>query len=295
MIKIGHRQQRTLRHAVAVRGTGLVTGQQTTIRFCPAPADAGVAFLRTDLPRSEPIPARAHHVTGTQRRTTLGRGANQVTLAEHALAAVAGMRIDNCMIELDGPEPPGFDGSSWAFAEAIIAGGIRLQTVPRSCWTVREPVLLRHDGASLSFFPGKNLSLRISYLLDYGPNAPIAPQMHTETITPDRFYHDLAHCRTFLLEQEARELQERGVGKHLAIGDLVIFGPRGPIGNTLHHPNEPARHKILDLVGDLALCGIDLAGHIVAFRSGHPLNVDMARTLDRMAQRNCVMPACLAA
>ena len=290
MIKIGHRPQRTLARSVEVSGVGIVTGSQVAIRFCPAPADSGIVFQRTDLGSAPPIPARAESVTGTQRRTTLGSGANQVTLVEHAVAAVAGMRIDNCLIELDGPEPPGLDGSSRGFVDAIADGGVVLSTALRARWTVDEPILLRQGGATIGFYPHGSDELLISYLLDYGPQSPIVPQTYTETITPDRFQRNLCHCRTFLLEEEAHELQKQGIGKHLTASELLVFGPRGPIGNELRHSNEPARHKILDLVGDLALSGMDLVGHIVAYRSGHPLNVEMAKVVSRVARAHCGAP-----
>ncbi len=281
MIPIGHRPQRTLARSVSVSGKGIVTGSNVTVRFQPAPANHGVVFQRTDLADAKPIPALASSVTDTNRRTTLGTSPNSVTLVEHVLAALAGMRIDNCMIEIDGPEPPGLDGSARGFVDALLEGEIVLQSAVRQRWMVVEPLVLRQGDVTLSVHPVREGELRISYLLDYGLHAPIAPQAHTETITPDSFQHELADSRTFLLEREARELQKAGVGKHLRADEIVVFGPHGPIGNTLRHPDEPARHKILDLIGDLALSGLDVAGHIVAYRSGHPLNVELARTLSR--------------
>jgi UDP-3-O-acyl N-acetylglucosamine deacetylase len=281
VIPIGHRPQRTLSRTVSVSGRGIVTGSEVTLCFQPAAANSGIVFQRTDRPGACPIPALASSVTDTNRRTTLGDSPNSVTLVEHVLAALAGMRIDNCTVELDGPEPPGLDGSARGFVEALLEGGIVLQTANRQRWMVPEPLTLRQGGVTLSIYPVREGELRISYLLDYGMHAPIAPQAHTETITPDSFQHELADSRTFLLEHEARELQKAGIGRHLNAGELIVFGSHGPIDNALRHPDEPARHKILDLVGDLALTGLDIAGHIVAYRSGHPLNVELARTLIR--------------
>jgi UDP-3-O-[3-hydroxymyristoyl] N-acetylglucosamine deacetylase len=287
VIKIGHRPQRSLARSVEISGRGLITGFAVAIRFCPAPADSGIVFQRTDLKNVPPIPARADAVSGTARRTTLGREPNQVTLIEHVMAALAGMRIDNCTIEVDGPEPPGLDGSSQGFVEAIVDGGVVLHTAQRGRWAVTEPICLRQGGATLSFYPHSGDELLASYILDYGPQSPIAPQTHSESITPDCFRQNIAHCRTFLLEEEARELQQQKIGAHLTAAEVLVFGSRGPIGNRLRHANEPARHKILDMVGDLALSGMDLCGHVVAYRSGHPLNVEMAKTLSRMARDEC--------
>jgi UDP-3-O-[3-hydroxymyristoyl] N-acetylglucosamine deacetylase len=290
VIEIGRRPQRSLARSVDVAGVGFVTGARVALCFRPAPADTGIVFHRIDQRRPEPIRATADAVTGTQRRTTIGRGQNSVTLAEHVMAALSGMRIDNCIVELDGPEPPGLDGSAAAFVDAIVDGGIVLQNSRRPVWTVDEPVVLKQGGASLSFYPADDGELRLTYLLDYGLFSSIPPQLHTETITPERFQHEIAAARTFLLEDEARELQQQGVGRHLTPGELLVFGAHGPINNVLRRPNEPARHKLLDLIGDLALCGLLLAGRVVAYRSGHPLNVEMARALSRLVRRNG-MPA----
>jgi UDP-3-O-[3-hydroxymyristoyl] N-acetylglucosamine deacetylase len=264
----------------------MVTGARVRLRFNPAPPDSGISFQRKDIAGAAPIPATVASVTGTARRTTLGTGLNQVTLVEHVLGALAGMRVDNCLVELDGPEPPGLDGSAEGYAKTLIAAGVTLQTARRQRLLVSEPITVSQDGATLGLYPREGDEFVISYLLDYGPCSPIAPQSHTEVITPERFRQELARCRTYVLEHEARELQRQGVGRHLKASEILVFGPKGLIDNRLRFPDEPARHKILDLVGDLALCGIDLVGHVVAYRSGHPLNVELARALSRVAQRD---------
>ena len=283
--RTGRRRQRTLARPTLVQGVGMVTGSRVILRFCPAPPDTGIRFQRTDLVDAEPIVARVESVTGTARRTTLGDGPNQVTLVEHVLAALSGMRIDNCIIELDGPEPPGLDGSSEGYVETLLTAGVALQHTAKKTFAVREPVTVSHGGATLSIYPRAGEDLVISYLLDYGPGSPIMPQSHTEVITPDRFRQELARCRTFVLEHEAVELQRRGIGRHLKTSELLVFGPKGLIDNRLRFPDEPARHKILDIVGDLALSGLELSGHVVAYRSGHPLNVELAKELTRLARR----------
>jgi UDP-3-O-acyl N-acetylglucosamine deacetylase len=258
---------------------GFVTGAKVRVLFCPAPADTGITFARTDAAGNVPIRACLETVSGTQRRTTLGSGQNQVTLVEHVLAALSGLRIDNCAVHIDGPEPPGLDGSAQGYVAALCDAGIIAQDAQRSIWTVSQPVLVRNSAATLTLHPAHAEGLRISYLLDYGPGAPIAPQVHSEWITPEHFRNELAGSRTFVLEDEARELQRQGIGRHLTPAELLVFGRRGVVSNRLRRPDEPARHKILDIVGDLALCGFDLAGHLVAYRSGHELNVDLARTV----------------
>jgi UDP-3-O-acyl-N-acetylglucosamine deacetylase len=139
-------------------------------------------------------------------------------------------------------------------------------------------------GATLTLYPPDDgPTLRISYLLDYGLGCAIGRQTHTQTVTPERVAADVAGCRTFLLEAEATEFRRQGFGERLTPADLLVFGPHGPIGNRQRFANEPARHKVLDLIGDLSLFGHDLCGHIVAYRSGHPLNIELVRELaDRL-------------
>jgi UDP-3-O-acyl N-acetylglucosamine deacetylase len=279
--RLGHRQQRTIQRPVEVRGTGYLTGADVCLRFLPAPPHAGVVFARADLGPKARIPARADQVTGTNRRTTLGHAPVCVGLVEHVLAALAGLRIDNCTVELNAPEPPGLDGSARGFVEALVAAGAAPQPAPREIWGIERSVLLTYRGATLALHPLEGDRLKISYLLDYGPLSPLGRQTHTEVITPESFRAAVADCRTFLLEEEAMELRRQGIGLRARPADLLVFGSRGVIGNRLRYANEPARHKILDLVGDLSLLGHDLRGHLVAYRSGHPLNVELVRALAR--------------
>jgi UDP-3-O-acyl N-acetylglucosamine deacetylase len=263
-----------------------LTGASIRLRFQPAPPHTGVMFVRTDLRPAVPIPARVDQVTGSQRRTTLGQPPNQVSLVEHVLAALAGLRIDNCVVQLNGPEPPGLDGSAQRFVDLLHQAGAVLQPARRAAWTVSAPVGLAQNGATLTLHPDTH-ELKISYLLDYGLGSPIGRQIHTQVVTPESFANDLAGSRTFILESEAAELQRQGLGSRTTPADLLVFGQRGPIHNRLRYEDEPARHKILDLVGDLSLFGHDLCGHLVAYRSGHPLNIQLARELSRQLAGAC--------
>jgi UDP-3-O-acyl N-acetylglucosamine deacetylase len=273
---------------------GYLTGQTVRLWFRPAPPSTGIVFLRSDLGPETRITARAAEVTGTHRRTTLGQPPIQVGLVEHVMAALAGLRIDNCLVEVNAPEPPGLDGSSQGFVDALHQAGILLQPARRPVWKVSESVRVEHRGATLALHPSTDDELRISYLLDYGIGSPLGRQSHTQVVTPEGFANDLASCRTFLLEEEAVELRRQGFGSRTTPADLLIFGPRGPIENRLRYANEPARHKVLDLVGDLSLLGHDLRGHVVAYRSGHPLNVELVRALLRQMETE-VRPLPLAA
>jgi UDP-3-O-acyl N-acetylglucosamine deacetylase len=278
---LGYRDQRTLARPALLEGVGMCSGAAVRLRFEPAAPHTGLAFVRTDVSGSEMIPAVVGSVTGTNRRTTLGRPPRHVALVEHVLAALAGLRVDNCLIHLDAAEPPGCDGSARQFVRALLKVGIVRQAASRAVWTVSRPVTLARAGATLTVHPGEE-DLKISYMLDYGARMPIGRQTHSQRITPERFTHSLADCRTFILEEEAAEFRRQGLGERMTPADLLVFGPRGPIQNRLRHADEPVRHKILDLVGDLALVGQDLRGHVVGYRSGHPLNVEMAGELCRM-------------
>ncbi len=284
MKKYQIRQQRTLGRPVEIHGVGFLTGADVLVRFVPAPAHTGIVFVRTDLPKRPQVSARLENVTGTKRRTTLGTAPRCVGLVEHVLAALAGLHLDNCFVEVNAPEPPGLDGSAQGFVQVLRQAGAQLQNAPRDLWTVAAPLVVQQPRATLGLHPHSLPELRASYFLDYGLTSPIGWQTHTQAVTPESFGNDLACCRTFILEDEVLELQRQGLGKRTQVNDLLVFGRRGPIHNRLRFANEPARHKILDLVGDLSLLGVDLHGHLVAYRSGHPLNVELARALaDRIA------------
>jgi UDP-3-O-acyl N-acetylglucosamine deacetylase len=276
-----YRYQRTLARPVEVSGIGLLTGTCVRLRFRPAPPSTGVVFVRSDLRPVQQIPARVDQVTATQRRTTLGDGAAQVALVEHVLAALAGLRIDNCYVELNAPEPPGCDGSALAFVTALRNAGTVLQPARRMIWCVDSPVVVSHNGATLTLHPTPRDELVMTYFLDFGSQSPINRQAHTERITPENFANELANSRTFILESEVQELHRQGLGLRTTAADLLVFGAQGPVDNHLRHANEPARHKILDLVGDLALLNHDLRGRVVAYRSGHQLNVELVRVLSQ--------------
>jgi UDP-3-O-[3-hydroxymyristoyl] N-acetylglucosamine deacetylase len=286
---IGYRHQRTLCQPAELAGPGFITGAKVTVRLLPAPPDSGVLFVRPDVSGVPVLPARVDFVTSTQRRTTLGGGDGAITLVEHLLATLAGLRIDNCVIELDGPEPPGLDGSAQAFVDAVLNAGTESQPARRAIWAVKDTLTVNKAGATVSLHPpadDQTDSLLATYILDYGHGAYIPRQSHTMPVTPHTFADQVANCRTFVTEREALTLLEHGVGKHLTARDLLVFGANGLIDNDLRHANEPARHKVLDLIGDLFLCGVDLVGHVVAYRSGHSLNVALAKAVAVKARQH---------
>ena len=209
-------------------------------------------------------------------------------LVEHVLAALAGLKIDNCSVELDACEPPGLDGSAREFAAALANAGCIAQPARRAVWAVDEPMTVEQGESTLTLHPPDGPGLRVSYLLDYGSGCPIDRQTYTLDVTPEGVMAEVAACRTFLLESEAIEFRRQGLGARLTAADLLVFGRHGPIDNRLRFANEPARHKVLDVLGDLSLFGADLCGHVVAYRSGHPLNVQLVRTLAAQLYRPAV-------
>lgn len=285
------RKQQTIAREAGVRGIGFVTEADVSLRFKPAGPDTGIVFRRVDLPGTPDVPAQVGHVVPRHRRTTLQRGTAIIEMVEHVMAALAGLRVDNCVIEVDAAETPGCDGSSHAFVEALAEAGLVEQDRPRAALVIDRPITVREGQAVLTAYPGMADGLVLSYNLDFGPRSPIGRQSRFIELTPEDFRVEIAGSRTFLLEPEALALRDSGLGNRLSESDLLVFGPDGPINNTLRFPDECVRHKLLDMIGDLALAGRDLVGHVVAHRSGHQLNAQLVREVLQRAGGDGAKPA----
>lgn len=273
------RQQRSIARAVSVDGFGYWSGQDVRVTFRPAPPDSGLVFVRRDLSPPVSIPVDVRHQIDIPRRTNLCNGGVSVEMVEHVLAACAGLAIDNCQIDVSAPELPGCDGSSGPFVRALLRAGIVLQAAPRRRLVVDRVLRVGTEACWVEARPPERLGLSVLYCLDYGPDSYLGRQQYELALTPERFVHELADARTFLMEQEAEWLLQQGVGQRVSYQDLLIFGEDGPRGNALRFPDECVRHKALDLIGDLSLAGCDIVGRIVAFRSGHRLNAELVRRL----------------
>ena len=249
------------------------------VEFRPAPAGAGVQFIRADLPQPRRIPAQVDRRIEVPRRTTLAAEGFQVEMVEHILAALYGLQVDNCEIWVDQPEMPGCDGSSLPFVAALESAGLVEQPMRRQRLVVTDITRVGNDESWVEARPAKGDQLHVKYKLDYGPNNAIGRQHLDLVVKPDVFRKELAPARTFLLEEEANWLRERGLGARVTNRDLLVFGPDGVVENELRFENECVRHKALDLVGDLALAGCDLVGQIIAYRSGHRLNAELVKVL----------------
>lgn len=273
------RNQRTIAAPATVEGIGYWSGRDVRVEFRPAAAGTGIIFVRGDLPGCPRIPATAANRIDVSLRTTLRTGDATVEMVEHIMAALSGCQVDNCEVWVDQPEMPGCDGSALPFVAALHQSGIVAQDAPRPLVSVDQSVRLGNEQSWIEARPGTPGKLTIRFDLDYGSGNPIG-QQSLEILLSSRYFRlNLAPSRTFLLQHEAAALQDRGFGLRTTFDDLLVFDADGPIGNTLRFPDECVRHKIVDMIGDLALAGCDLAGRIVAYRSGHRLNAELVRAI----------------
>lgn len=278
--------QHTIGGEVSVHGIGFVTGADVTLRFKPAPAGAGITFVRTDLKQRPEIPALVRNVVERRRRTALHANGATVEMTEHVLAALSGLGIDNCIIELDAGETPGMDGSSMPFVAALQKAGVVAQQAPRTPFIVDEPTFVGDADSMVAIHPNGGKGLQITFNLDYGPGTAIGKQSYMVDLSPESFSSEIAGARTFVLMSEVEALLAQGIGSRSTAKDLLVFGDDGcPIENQLRFPDECVRHKILDVIGDIALLGRPLHGHILAHKSGHQLNTDLVRKLDQKLHR----------
>ncbi len=269
-------QQHTVAKPAAVRGKGLLYGEDAEMMIEPAPADHGIVFERVDLDPPVRIPALIDHAVDRARRTTLRNGNNTIDTVEHFLSALAGLGIDNALVRINGPEVPLGDGSAVPFVSAIQEAGIQVQDASRLIYEVTEPIILDEDGCMLAAFPSRHEDFRVIYELDYGSaEQRIGRQSQGFILDTDQYLSELARARTYSLKEEAQGLWEQGLCRHLSPKDVLVIGDEGPIENAYRFDNEPARHKILDMIGDLYLLGGPVHGRFVASRSGHALNRKM--------------------
>jgi len=268
--------QRTLRDAFTLTGEGLHEGKPATVRVMPGEPDSGFMFVRTDLPYKPQLPFVPAFVGQKLRRTQLTRGRAEVHTCEHLVAGLFGVGIDNARIEIDGPEPPAGDGSAKVFVDAALKAGIVEQDRPRRVHVVTSPLEVSTDHASIQLLPAETKGqTRYEYTLDYGVDELPRSQINLDW-NPETFASEFAPARTFCLESEAQALKAAGFGKGANTQNTLVVGKEGVIDNKLRFPDEFARHKVLDLIGDLALAGCRIKGRIVAVKSGHALNQQMA-------------------
>ncbi|MDP2921321.1 MAG: bifunctional UDP-3-O-[3-hydroxymyristoyl] N-acetylglucosamine deacetylase/3-hydroxyacyl-ACP dehydratase [Candidatus Omnitrophota bacterium] len=278
-------EQRTIKKLIGLSGVGLHTGVRVNLKFKPAPTNTGINFIRVDIKDSPMVKADINYILSQEkspRRTSIGISGVEIHTIEHLMAALWALGIDNIIIETDGPELPGLDGSAMGFIEILKKVGIEEQGVQKRIYQVRSPLWAEQDGAMIMVLPDDNF--RVSYTLNY-EHPLLKAQYISFTVDENSFQKEIATARTFCLEKEVNELRKKGLGKGANYDNTVVVGEGGVIDNKLRFEDEFARHKILDLLGDLYLLGYSIRGHIIAMRSGHPLNVQLVEKINSQREK----------
>lgn len=265
------RKQKTIQTEASVSGVGLHSGETTTVTVRPAPENTGVVFRRVDIDGAPEVAARTDYLTDRIRRTALALGSKaEVHTIEHLMATFFMAGIDNVYVDINGYEVPGMDGSSVPFCGMLDKAGLVEQNAPRRAYSPVRPIGVEgSNGTSVSILPHDGL--RVSYVLDYKPDIPV--QYFSMDLTNDVFRKEIAPARTFCLEREVEQMKTLGLGKGATYDNTLVVSEGGtPVNNTCRFPDEYVRHKVLDLIGDIALMNADVKGHIIAVKSGHQLN-----------------------
>ncbi len=273
-------RQKTISQSVSLEGPGLFSGERATLTFEPAAAGSGITFVREQDGKVATIQALVGNVMNRPRRTCLRNGTLLVETVEHCMAALAGMGVDNAVVRVSGGkvgELPGGDGSSAPFAQALQQAGVVEQEAQLEPLVITRPVQVTDEEASIAALPGPKDHLELIY--DFEAPPPVGRQIFAFRTGGDEFLTQLAPARTFIFEREAIELRERGIGKHLSPKELLVISEAGPLDNAFRFADECARHKLLDMLGDLYLVGRPICGRIIARKSGHAMNHRMARRL----------------
>lgn len=278
-------EQRTIKKPIELSGVGLHTGVNVNLKFKPAPANTGINFIRIDVKDSPMIKADILNVLDSDkspRRTSVGNDSVEVHTIEHLMAALWALGIDNVIIEIDGPELPGLDGSAMGFIEILKKAAVENQNVSKKVYQIRSPIWAEQDGAMIVVVPDNQF--RVSYTLNY-EHPLLKAQYISFTLDENAFEKEIASSRTFCLEKEVSDLRRRGLGKGANYENTIVVGQQGVIDNKLRFEDEFARHKILDLLGDLYLLGYSIKGHIIAMRSGHPLNMQLVDKINLQREK----------
>jgi len=277
--------QKTIKSECRIAGKGLFGGEDARVVFRPAAVDTGIVFVRTDVPEPVRISGVVPNLAERGHRTALKKGPVSIETVEHCLAVINALGIDNLIVEVSGPEMPAPDCSSAEYFKVLKRVGLVEQTKERKEFVISEPVSIISGDASIYALPYADDGLNITYDLDYSGHTGIGRQIFSCRVTAESFERNLAPARTFLLEAEARQFLARGIGTHLGPRDVLVINSDGPIKNSYRFPNECARHKVVDLIGDLTLVGRAIKGRIVAYKSGHSLNLQLVRRLYEVAER----------
>ncbi len=297
-------KQCTIRESVSIKGVGLHTGAAVTLGFQPVPADHGIKFQRTDLEGQPVINADVNRVVSTERSTTLGDGTATISTVEHVLSALSGLQIDNVLIQIDGPEMPIMDGSAKPFVEALLKAGIEEQKEEREYFVVESPISFRDEETGSEMIALPHDGYETVCMIDF--DSPVLGQQYATLQELDDYAAEIAPCRTFVFLHELEQLFEHNLIKGGDLNNAIVIADYGVpkdrldklakklnrksvevneagILNTLdlQFHNEPARHKLLDIIGDLTLVGAPIKGRILAKKPGHRVNTEFAKKLKK--------------
>ena len=268
-------RQTTVASRVTSTGIGLHSGRDVTVALNPAPSGSGIVFMRTDLPGSPQVAAYAGNVTNTMRATTLEQGEAKVFTVEHLLAALHALGVDNCLIEISSVEPPVGDGSSLPFTTLIEAAGVRqLTELRRPPVVVKETLMVRYPDKFITILPYDGFRITFTSI---NPHPLLGVQFGDYEITPDVFARELAPARTIGFMHEVEALKAQGLALGGSLDNAVVYDDDKCL-TPLRFPDELVRHKILDVIGDLALAG-RIRGHVIAVKSSHALNTALAKEI----------------
>jgi UDP-3-O-[3-hydroxymyristoyl] N-acetylglucosamine deacetylase len=281
--------QQTLRRPISCTGIGLHSGNKVTLSLKPAAADFGIRFRRTDLGGIE-IPATVAHLAGINYATGLSRDIGSVDTVEHLLSALSSLGVDNVLIELNHPEVPIMDGSAAPWVYLINEAGLKRQSLPRQYVKVLRPISLSRGDKRIAIYPSDHFKVTYSIAFDH---PLLRHQSRTMRITADAFVEDIAPARTFGFLKEVEMLRQQGLALGGSLENAIVIGDTGVLNNALRFDDEFVRHKILDVIGDLALLGHPVIGHVVAHRGGHALHTAFAAQVleERDAWRFVEAPA----
>jgi UDP-3-O-[3-hydroxymyristoyl] N-acetylglucosamine deacetylase len=268
-------RQQTIKRPVALEGIGLHSGKPVKVTLSPAPPDSGIVFRVG--PNGQPIPAAAESVVDSHYATTIGRNGSRIQTVEHLMAAAAGLSIDNLAVEVDGTEVPAMDGSAKPFVGLLNAAGRQAQSARRRPITIRQPLHVGGGNRWIRILPADEL--RISYTLD-NDHPAIGTQVLSWVPTEESFINEYAPARTYGFLEDLGAMRKHGLALGGSLDNAIVVGKRGTL-NGLRYRDEFVRHKVLDLIGDLALLGRPLLGHVVARNAGHSLNFDLVVEIQR--------------
>ncbi len=281
--------QHTVGKTAGFSGTSLHTGEKVSVKLHPAPVDHGIKFKRKDLQDEPTIDARIDNLKTVERATTIGEGAMRVHTVEHVLAALSAMGVDNAMVEMDANEPPIGDGSAQPYVDLIKRAGVTVQEEPRKFFDVREPMHVESKtGALLVLLPDEKFRISCTQA---GPNNRFTQYLSME-VTPAAFEREIAPARTFVFYEDVQPLMEKNLIKGGSLENAIVVRGEAVLSKEpLRFPDEFVRHKMLDIIGDLALVGRRIRGHVVAAKPGHATNADLARAVAREQTQRSAMSA----